>query len=117
MSGSTSSDYVDHIVDQLAQIGGIASGRFFGGVGLSCRGRQFAMMMGNTLYFAVDDSTRPRYVRQGSRCFSYDTKKGRVEVKKYYEVPADVLEDRDALVALARESISLAGKSYRQRKT
>jgi len=44
----------------------------------------------------------------GSDCFSYDTKKKRVAVKKYYSVPADMLEDQEQLVALARESIRVA---------
>jgi DNA transformation protein len=44
----------------------------------------------------------------GSSCFSYRTRKGSVDVKKYYEVPGDLLEDRERLLDLARESIEIA---------
>lgn len=103
-----SPDYAAYVVEQLAPIGGVASGRFFGGIGLSAGGLQFAMMMGNTLYFAVNEATRPKYLAMGSACFAYNTKKGRVEVKRYQAVPADVLEDPASLVSLAREAIEVA---------
>jgi DNA transformation protein and related proteins len=101
--------YVAFVMDQLASLRGIASGSFFGGVGLTSGGTQFAMIMGNSLYFVVDDTTRPKYEKMGSSCFSYDTKKKRVAVKKYYSVPADLIEDQEQFVALAKESIRVAG--------
>ena len=58
-----SSDYVGFVMDQLASLRGISSGRFFGGVGLSADGIQFAMIMGSSLYFVVDDSSREKYER------------------------------------------------------
>lgn len=110
MAGS-SLDYVEFVKEQLASIPGVESGRFFGGVGLSIGGVQFAMLMGNALYFAVNDATRPSYEQMGSHCFWYKTKKGRVDVKKYYEVPGQILEDQDRLVLLAKESIQVAHKA------
>lgn len=107
MAGS-SADYVEFVKEQLAPIPGLASGRFFGGIGLSVDGLQFAMIMGNALYFAVDQATRPRYEKMGSGCFWYATKKGRVDVKKYYAVPADLFENQARLVAFAREAIDVA---------
>jgi len=103
-----SPDYAAYVVEQLAPVGDVASGRFFGGIALSAGGLQFAMMMGNTLYFAVNEATRPKYLAMGSTCFAYNTKKGRVEVKRYQAVPADVLEDPASLVSLAREAIEVA---------
>ena len=97
-------------MEQLAPIKGLASGRFFGGVGLSADSTQFAMVMGNSLYFVVDGSTRAQYEKMGSLCFGYNTKKGRVEVKKYFQVPGELLEDPATLVALAMESIEVARK-------
>lgn len=108
-----SSDYVEFVKDQLASLRGVSIGRFFGGIGLCSEGTQFAMIMGSALYFFVDDSTRPKYERMGSGCFSYSTKKGRVDVRKYYAVPAEVIEEQEQLVALARESIRIANLSKR----
>lgn len=113
--GRNSKDYVDFVEEQLAPIPGLASSRFFGGIGLSADGVLFAMIMDNALYFAVGDVTRPRYESMGSRCLWYSTKKGRVDVKKYYELPAEVFEDPDQLLAFAREAVEVARKA-RKRK-
>jgi len=109
MSGNAS-DYVEYVLEQLAAIPGIGSARFFGGIGVSASGRQFAMIMGNTLYFAVDAQTRPGYEARGSRHFQYQTRTKLIEVRKYYEVPAEFLDDPERLVELARESIAAAGR-------
>jgi DNA transformation protein len=105
---SGSSDYVEFLKDQLAPLGRVSAGRFFGGVSLCSEGTQFAMIMSSSLYFVVDDSTRSKYEKMGSSCFSYGTKKGRVEVRKYYVVPADLIDDQEQLVEFARESIRIA---------
>jgi len=103
-----SNHYIEYLLEQLAPLRGVASKSFFGGVGLVSGETQFAMVMGSVLYFVVDESTRPIYERMGSSCFAYDTKKRRVEVKKYFAVPAELIEDQDRLVALARDSIRVA---------
>lgn len=112
MTGNTEG-YVDFVLEMLAPIGGVSSGRFFGGLGLTSDGVQFAMLMGDSLYFVVDDGLRSRLESEGSECFWYTTKKGRVNVKKYYEVPADYVEDQTQLLHLARESIQIARKLSR----
>lgn len=113
---AASSDYVEFVMDQLASLRGVTSGRFFGGTALSSAGTQFAMVMGNSLFFVVDDTTRPKYESMGSSCFSYSARKGRVEVRKYYAVPTDLIEDQEQLVALAKESIH-AANAAKQRPT
>lgn len=103
-----SSQFVDFIVDRLSGISGITKNRFFGGTGLSAQATQFAMIMGSTVYFVVDKTTRPKYEKLGSKCFAYDTKARRVQVKKYFEVPLEIIEDHEALAALAREAVLVA---------
>ncbi len=111
-----SNDYVKYVLDQLASLRSITSNRFFGGVGLSSAGTQFAMVMESSLYFVVNDATRPKYEKMGSHSFSYSTKKKQVAVKKYYAVPAELIEDSEQLVALAKESI-LAAQSAKKNPT
>jgi DNA transformation protein and related proteins len=112
---AVSAGFADFVKDQLAPVRSLTSGRFFGGVGLSADGVQFAMVMDHALYFVVSDATRGRYEDMGSSCFSYATKKGRVDVKKYYEVPAEFLEDQDRLLELASESIDVARKAKKSK--
>lgn len=66
------------------------------------------MIMGNTLYFCVNDRTRPRYEQAGMSPFAYNTRKGRVQVRRYYAVPEDLFEAPDALIERAREAIAVA---------
>lgn len=114
--GTGSEGFVEYAIEQLAGLGGLARERFFGGVALKSHGVMFAMVMDGALYFAVDERLRERYRRLGSRCFSYDTKKGRVEVTRFYEVPADLIEDAEGLTAAARESVGAAVRAPASRK-
>lgn len=98
-------EYLAHLLDLLRPMGSIQTARFFGGVALKLNGHQFAMVMGGRLYFAVDDETRTSYAAMGSRPFSYATKKGRVDVRKYFEVPVEVQEDSGALCAWAQRAL------------
>jgi len=107
MTGSTQ-EYVDYVLELLEPIKNISSGKFFGGVGLKCESVQFAMLMGNSLFLVVDNTTRPKYEEKGMDCFWYKTKKKKVNVKKYYEVPSELLEDQDELLEWAKESIKIA---------
>lgn len=112
----TSPQFVEFMVEQLSEIPGLTSARFFGGIGLASHSTQFAMIMGTTVYFVVDDSTRPQYEKRGSQCFAYDTQAKRVQVRKYFEVPVEVIEDRAALVELAREAVRAAQNSKGKKK-
>lgn len=107
--------YADFVLEQLAPLRGVTGARFFGGFGLSQGGALFGMVMNSAFYLAVDDTTRPRYIAMGSNCFSYSTKKGRVDVTRFYAVPAHLLEDQEALVELAKEAVrvAVAGKERR----
>src|SRR5690242_20735919 len=93
--------FSEYILEQLSALKGVGAGRFFSGTGFTCNGTQFGMVIAGTLYFAVDDATRSKYEALGSKCFSYPTKKRTVQVRRYYSVPADIIEDEEALVALA----------------
>jgi len=69
-----SAEYTEYILALLEPIGLVRTGRFFGGVGISNGFVQFAMIMGNSLYFAVDENTRKKYEEAGMQPFSYMTK-------------------------------------------
>lgn len=69
------------------------------------------MMMGNSLYFVVDETSRKKYEQAGMQPFSYLTKRGRVHVRKYFELPEDVLTDSEQLRLWANEAILAAEKA------
>jgi len=114
--GESSSEFAAFVAEQLRPLGPLSIDRFFGGLSVKSNSLLFAMIMDGTLYFAVDDDLRAEYERLGSRCFAYDTKKGRVDVTRFYEVPADFLEDAAQFVAYARRSIVAASARAQSRK-
>lgn len=109
MSGS-SAQYIEFVLELLEPINAISSGKFFGGQGVSCDSVQFAMIMGNTLFFVVDDSSRAKYIEMGTECFWYTKKTGKVNVKKYHEVPNALFDDSEKLIDWAKEAIKIAKK-------
>lgn len=108
---AASTEFTAYILELLEPLNELTSSRFFGGIGIKNRSKLFAMIMGNTLYFCVNDDTRKNYQAKGMMPFSYSTKKGRVEVARYYSVPEDLLEDREQLLVWAREAIDAAYKA------
>lgn len=78
----------------------------FGGVGIYAGDLFFALIADDTLYFKVDDFTRPAFEERGLRPFRPYGESG--EVMQYYEVPEDLLEDPDALRPWAEQAIAVA---------
>ena len=111
---SASKEFIEYIMELLEPVAAIEGSKFFGGYGIKNNATQFAMIMGNSLYFVVDDSTRHKYEKLSMKPFSYMTKKGLRLVKRYYEVPDDLFEDREMLLVWARESIVVAKASSKK---
>jgi DNA transformation protein and related proteins len=105
---SANPELIGFVRDLLNPLGDIQEGSFFGGFAFKYNHKQFAMIMGNTLYLCVDIRTRPKYEALGMMPFSYTTKKGLVNVKKYYSAPEHLFEDQDQLISWAHEAIQAA---------
>ncbi len=103
-------EFVEKILNDLTPIKAITSGNFFGGQGISVNSIQFAMIMGDSLFFVVDDSSREKYITLGTSCFWYTKKTGRVNVRKYHQVPEEILQNNKQLICWAKESIAIATK-------
>jgi len=101
-------EFVSFIEEQLAPLGFLSVGRFFGGRAISYHGRQFAWIIGSTLYLRVNDATRPDYEAQGAQPFKYMTKKGEITVRKFYTAPEMLLDDSEQLLAWSRRAIDAA---------
>ncbi len=99
--------FVDHVLDMLTTLGAVRARAMFGGWGVYLDDVMFGLIAGDTLYFKVDNSNRGEFEAAGSSPFVY-TGKNRPITMSYYEAPADALEDRDALQALARGAVAAA---------
>jgi DNA transformation protein len=62
----------------------------------------FGMICRERLYFKVDDRTKGEYLCRGIGPFRLDE---RQTLKSYFEVPPEVLDDREAFLSWAREAI------------
>jgi DNA transformation protein len=103
---SVSDTFRDYVVEQLAGLGAVTVRRMFGGAGLYHDGLFFGVLDDDELFFRVDDATRPRYEAMGSGPFA--PLPNEALMRGYYQVPAEVLEDRDAAVAWARDAVAVA---------
>ena len=104
---AVSKDYLQYVLEQLAGLGHVSSRRMFSGMGLYCGELFFGLIFSDTLYFRVGDSNRADYQNRGMGQFRPRADKPRLSMN-YYEVPVDILEDGEHLVAWARKSISVA---------
>jgi DNA transformation protein len=111
---TVSDSYKAYVLEQLQIIGPVTAKTMFGGIGLYRAGSFFGLMDDDALYFKVDDSTRGDFEDAGCQPFrpygeaSYSM--------QYYEVPADVLEDRSVLREWAEKAVAVARKSATAKK-
>jgi DNA transformation protein len=103
-----SDEFVDYVIDQLAGWGDVSARKMFGGAGLYRDGTVFGLIADDVAYLKVDDSNRDEFVQAGSSAFRpFPAKK---MTMSYYEIPADVLENRDLLGRWAERSLAVARK-------
>ena len=106
------SDFIDYVVqDLLSGLRGVSARSMFGGWGIYKDGVIFAIIVDDQLYFKVDDSNKSEYEKRGSRPFTYELR-GKPVAMSYWEVPAEIIDDRDAVKRWAEESLRVS----RQRK-
>ncbi len=101
-----SDEYLTYVIDQLECLGPIRSKRMFGGAGLYFEDLFFALVADDVLYFKVDDSNRPDYEEASMEAFRPFPDKS--TAMGYYQVPIDVLENRDLLRDWAQKALSVA---------
>jgi DNA transformation protein len=101
---SNAPGFVDFILDQLGELDGVRAKAMFGGHGLYLGPNFFGIVYDDRLYLKTDDGTRGWYEARGMTTFRPNE---RQHLKTYYEVPADVVEDRAGLAERAAESADL----------
>jgi DNA transformation protein len=105
-----SDEFIDYVIDQLTAWAEVSVRKMFGGAGLYCDGKMFGLIADDVAYLKVDDSNREDFVKAGSSPFNPFPEKAKTTVMPYYEVPADILENRDQLAAWAERSLAVARK-------
>ena len=96
--------FKDFVLEQLSSINSLRCKQMFGGYGLYDGSKFFGIISKGRLYFKTDESSRNAHIEQGMKPFKFSEKQ---TLKNYYEVPADVLEDREKILKFAEISIAI----------
>jgi DNA transformation protein len=115
-----SNEFVSHLLDLLAPLGGVSARGMFGGWGFYRTGKMFALVAFDTFYVKVDDVSRSEFEALGLAPFVYEAGGGKRSVMSYYTVPVDALDSSPVLCEWARKGIAAearasAAKSVRKK--
>jgi DNA transformation protein len=99
--------YLAYLLEQLGNLPHLRSRRMFSGVGLYSGDLFFGLVHDDTLYFKTDGSNSADYIAREMPKFMPFPDRPKA-VMSYYQVPADVIEDDESLVAWARKSVAVA---------
>jgi DNA transformation protein len=102
------------VLDLLAPLSPVAR-RMFRGAGIFTGGIMFALLVRDTMYLRVDDTTRPRFKSAGSEPFSYIRRGQSVSLDGYYAVPEVLFDQPDELLIWARDAVAAARAAPRRR--
>ena len=92
-------------MEQLEPIPALRCRSMFGGFGLYAGDQFFGIIYEHRLYFRTTEETRRDYIDASMTIFRPNDKQS---LKNYYEVPPDVLEDKEDFVTWARKAINSA---------
>lgn len=98
--------FLDYVLEQLEGARGLKTRAMFGGHGLYIGPSFFGIVHKGSLYLRTDEASRPAYVEAGCKPFN---PKGKVELHRYYEVPAHVLDDAEELLVWAKRATQTRG--------
>ena len=109
---AVSEEYMTYVIDQLECLGSVRPKRMFGGAGLYFEDLFFGIVADDVLYFKVDDSNRADYEAAGMEPFQPFPEKE--IVMQYYEVPIDVLENKNTLRDWADKAVRIAERKAKK---
>ena len=103
------SPFLEYILSEvLSNIDGISHRAMFGGYGIYKDGTIFAIIASDQLYFKVGESNRKDYEQYGSQPFVYSHGKHKSTTMSYWELPADILEDRHEIAMWIEKSYEVS---------
>ena len=111
---AVSDEFADYVVEQLSTWGEVSVRRMFGGAGLYRDGTMFGLIADDVAYLKVDDSNRDDFLQAGSAPFVPYPEKVKSAVMSYFDIPADVLEDREELARWAQHSWLVARRKKKK---
>ncbi|MCD6051865.1 MAG: transcriptional regulator [Verrucomicrobia bacterium] len=93
-------EFVTHIIESLVAWAPVTARSMFGGYGIYREDRMFALIAYDTLYFKVDEASRPEFESIGLAPFTYGENR---MVMAYYHPPVTALDDPQELAVWAEK--------------
>lgn len=112
-TGALSDGFREFLEDQFAPVGGVSFRAMFGGLGIFRDGVMFALVADDTLYFRVDDASRPDFEAEGSGPFTYG---GKGVTMSYFQAPERLMDDPEEFRNWAEKAIAAAGRVAARKK-
>lgn len=103
-------EFIAHLCDQLRPLGPVSPRRMFGGYGLYLEGVMFGLVLHDCLYLKADELNLPAFQALGMEPFTYQ-RQGKTVRLSFHAPGAEVLEDREALLALTRQALAAAHRN------
>ena len=96
------------IQDLFHGIPGISSRSMFGGYAFYLHGKIFAISAEGALYFKTAPEHIEDFKRLKSHPFAFSSKDRKKITTSYWELPEDIMEDRDELIRWIKRSTSIS---------
>lgn len=102
---AVSESYKQYVEEQLELVEGFYSKNMFGGVGYFVDGKIFACIMGGVLRLKTDENSSLKFIEKGMQGYKVPNKN---MTMPYFEVPQEILENKELLKEWSLESIELS---------
>lgn len=105
---SLSAADIAHATDLFSDLPDLTTRRMFGGLGIYCGGQIFAIMRsdGVILLKASPGPFADELADLGARPWTHTRKDGAQSTMPYFEVPEEIVEDRQQLIALSQSALA-----------
>lgn len=112
---SVTPSFRSYVLDQLGRVTpNVRARSMFGGVGIYGGDLFFAVIDEDTVYFKVDDQTRPDFEARGMGPFQPMGPDG--GSMQYYRLPEDILEDPEPLSLWVQGALGVALRKRRPKR-
>ncbi|CAN5574816.1 hypothetical protein BH09CHL1_BH09CHL1_24570 [soil metagenome] len=115
---NASQGFAEYIIEQLDGLGNVTTKRFFSGTALNIGDLQLGFVSSEeTLYLRLSTEDRAELETLGGEPFSYGRKTGKTtSTPGYFSVPAEIIDDREAINDWCQRAYSYARENYKPKK-
>lgn len=100
-------EFVEYLLDLLADFGPVEAKAMFGGYGIYKQNRMFAIVIDDTLYLKTDEKTNAGFEARGLKPFTYQRNHRKISLS-YRQAPEEALEDSRAMRNWAEKAYAAA---------